>query len=225
MADINVERKGPSIWPWIIGLIVLALLIWALAEMLGDDDDADTAPLVTDTTALIAEPTAPAAGTPAPGAVAAAVPPAVEEYMSTCVQGASPTDMGLQHQYTADCIQRLSGSIDAVINRPEVINANVQQRLDNFRQQAERLRASDPQATTHSNLVRQTFVSAADLLNTVQDERYASATDLDTRATGVRQAAEAVQATTPLLNQRDAVQRFFQEAGETLRMMATTPAT
>lgn len=39
MADINVERKGPSIWPWIIGLLVLALLIWALAELLGDDDD------------------------------------------------------------------------------------------------------------------------------------------------------------------------------------------
>ncbi len=38
MADINVERKGPSIWPWIIGLIVLALVIWALAEMFGRDD-------------------------------------------------------------------------------------------------------------------------------------------------------------------------------------------
>ena len=45
MADINVERKGPSIWPWIIGLIVVALLIWALAEMLGDDDEVAVAPV------------------------------------------------------------------------------------------------------------------------------------------------------------------------------------
>ena len=37
MADINVERKGPSIWPWIIGLLVLALLIWAIAEMVDTD--------------------------------------------------------------------------------------------------------------------------------------------------------------------------------------------
>ena len=224
MADIDVERKGPSIWPWIIGLIILALLIWALAEMLGDDD-VDTAPIVTDTPALVEEPVEPPVGTPAPGAMAA-VPPAVEEYMSSCVLGASPSDMGLQHQYTADCIQRLSGSIDAVINRPEVINANVQQRLDNFRQQAERLRASSPQATTHANIVRETFVSAADLLNTVQEERYATAADIDARAIGVRQAAEAVQATTPLLEQREAVQRFFREAGETLRMIAVaTPTT
>ena len=50
MADINVERKGPSIWPWIIGLIILALLIWALAALLGDDDEAEVAvtePVVT----------------------------------------------------------------------------------------------------------------------------------------------------------------------------------
>lgn len=39
MADINVERKQRSIWPWIIGLLVLALLIWGASEMLGGDDD------------------------------------------------------------------------------------------------------------------------------------------------------------------------------------------
>ena len=38
MAEINVERKGPNIWPWIIGLIVLALLVWALMEMFGNDE-------------------------------------------------------------------------------------------------------------------------------------------------------------------------------------------
>lgn len=31
MADINVERKrGAGIWPWIIGLIILALVLWWL---------------------------------------------------------------------------------------------------------------------------------------------------------------------------------------------------
>lgn len=44
MADIHVDRRGPSIWPWIIGLIVLALLIWALTELLDNDDDLVTDP-------------------------------------------------------------------------------------------------------------------------------------------------------------------------------------
>jgi hypothetical protein len=33
--DVETRRRGPSIWPWIIGLIVLALLVWALAELFG----------------------------------------------------------------------------------------------------------------------------------------------------------------------------------------------
>jgi hypothetical protein len=33
VAEIHTQRRGPSVWPWIIGLIVLALLVWALAEL------------------------------------------------------------------------------------------------------------------------------------------------------------------------------------------------
>ncbi len=53
MADINVERKSPGIWPWIIGLIVLALLIWALVAAMDGDDDAEVA--VLDPAAEVAE--------------------------------------------------------------------------------------------------------------------------------------------------------------------------
>jgi len=34
MADINVERRGPRVWPWILGIIILIVLIWAITEML-----------------------------------------------------------------------------------------------------------------------------------------------------------------------------------------------
>lgn len=40
MADINVERKQRSIWPWILGLILLALLIWLLSSMFNRNDEA-----------------------------------------------------------------------------------------------------------------------------------------------------------------------------------------
>ncbi len=39
MADIRVEPRRPGAWPWIAGLIVLALLIWGLTRLLGGDDD------------------------------------------------------------------------------------------------------------------------------------------------------------------------------------------
>ena len=58
MAEINVERKGPSVWPWIVGLLVVALLIWLLVEMFGNDDE----PVVADepTVGFLVAPTAPA---------------------------------------------------------------------------------------------------------------------------------------------------------------------
>lgn len=37
MADIDIQRKK-SVWPWIIGLIVLIVIVWALFEM-GDEEE------------------------------------------------------------------------------------------------------------------------------------------------------------------------------------------
>ncbi|HVR99555.1 MAG TPA: hypothetical protein VMW27_23225 [Thermoanaerobaculia bacterium] len=42
MAEIRIERKRTNIWPWIIGLIVLALLVWALIGLMDNDRDEAT---------------------------------------------------------------------------------------------------------------------------------------------------------------------------------------
>ncbi|HYO16027.1 MAG TPA: hypothetical protein VE685_22740 [Thermoanaerobaculia bacterium] len=44
MAEIRVERKRrSSVLPWILGLLVLALAIWAVSELMDNDrDDAVT---------------------------------------------------------------------------------------------------------------------------------------------------------------------------------------
>ena len=40
MANIEIERKsGMGVWPWVIGLIVAALLVWVLVGSFGDDAD------------------------------------------------------------------------------------------------------------------------------------------------------------------------------------------
>lgn len=41
MADINVERRSRSIWPWVIGLLVLAVLAWLLLSMFSNDEVRD----------------------------------------------------------------------------------------------------------------------------------------------------------------------------------------
>lgn len=49
MADINVTKGGPTIWPWVLGLLVLALMIWALAEVFGDDAEINIPDPIADT--------------------------------------------------------------------------------------------------------------------------------------------------------------------------------
>ena len=36
MADTAVGRRGPGAWPWVAGLIVLALLLWGITRLLND---------------------------------------------------------------------------------------------------------------------------------------------------------------------------------------------
>lgn len=32
MADINIERKGGSIWPWLVGLLLLAVVVFVVLQ-------------------------------------------------------------------------------------------------------------------------------------------------------------------------------------------------
>lgn len=61
MAEIEVRRRRPLVWPWIVGLAVAAVLIWLLSERLtppGAGTDAGPAEQVRD------EPVAPPASGP-----------------------------------------------------------------------------------------------------------------------------------------------------------------
>jgi len=50
VADINVERKGPSVWPWVVGLLILALLVWGLMELFGGAPETNGSTASPDTT-------------------------------------------------------------------------------------------------------------------------------------------------------------------------------
>lgn len=224
MAEINVERKDTSIWPWILGLLLLALLAWGVYELL-DDDTADVAeaPLV------VPGPAAPVVDPAAAPAVptdqtAANIPAAVTEYANTCAQPMDASaNMGLQHDFTANCVQRLVDALDAVIVRNNIADTNVQQRLTSMRQTAQNLRASPAEATNHANMTREAFAGAADLMQAVHQAGYSTVAPLGTAVSEAQTAAQNVQADMQMLNQQQAVHNFFREAGDAVRMMAETP--
>ena len=66
MADINVERKssgGRNFLPWILGLLLLAALLWGLSRMFGGDREETNAVPVESTTTTTTETTGDPAAT------------------------------------------------------------------------------------------------------------------------------------------------------------------
>ncbi len=41
MAEINIERKKKPVWPWLLLILILALLGWAIYELVIEDDTVD----------------------------------------------------------------------------------------------------------------------------------------------------------------------------------------
>jgi hypothetical protein len=39
MAEINIERKTKPVWPWLLLVLVIALLAWALYQFTNEPDD------------------------------------------------------------------------------------------------------------------------------------------------------------------------------------------
>jgi len=40
MADINIEQKRPSLWPWVFGLLLLVALVYGAAKVLERNESA-----------------------------------------------------------------------------------------------------------------------------------------------------------------------------------------
>lgn len=100
MADIDVERKSGNRWIWwVLGLIVLALLLWWLLAGRGDDD-ADLEPVTATAVEPITPATTPEVVAAAPGVSIADILGSPDEYLGQNWQDESvnvvevPTDRG-----------------------------------------------------------------------------------------------------------------------------------
>lgn len=213
MADIDLQRKKRSWWPFIIGALALILVIWGIAELMEDD-----APVAIDDPALVEPAPGPAAemGVEEPAAPGAAA--AIADFRTQCVETTDDQDMGLQHEWTVGCLESLATAMDASIRADTVGSVILEERLTTLRQRAADVREADPSATTHAATVTEAFDAAAELVATYQDERGTADANY---AEDLRQAADRLDSDQLLLEQRDAVHAFFREAGDALQTIST----
>jgi hypothetical protein len=210
MADINIEKKSPTTWIWwVLGLVILGLLLfWLLTPgtrdqvaLVDDDPAAETMPA-----------TAPPTAAPAGAAMV------VQEYRERCAPQ-QPGQMALDHQHTAECLRRLADAIQTSVRQQP--QAQADPHLQNARQVADQLEASPADAANHSQMTRDGFQSITTAFQEMQAEMRMG---LDAEIQRLQQTAESVDPGTPMLDQRQRVQDFFNQAGNVLDRMTQTGA-
>jgi hypothetical protein len=195
MAEIKLERKGTPIWPWILGLLLLAALLW---YFLGRDSDATT---TGDTTAV--------------GATGAAVAPATgidgnpageEGFIAYVDRNDTSGETEANHQYTADGIRRLAAMLQTsgggANDGPWITMSTI----------ADSLQLTGPGDDRHADMAKRAFQLAVGAMGSGAGVAQA------------RTAAEAIDTARPLGEQTAQVRIFFERARDVMRSMPSAGA-
>ena len=210
MAEINIERKERTTWPWLLlGLLLVALLAWWL---LSRNDDGDFATVQDTTGAVIDTADATSAG------IREGAPGALSDFVAWTNENRARQEADTTHAFTAEGIRHLADAIAEIVDRDTTGAMMLRQRADTIRGLADALQRNW-QSTNHAEYARRAFMEATMALESLRDQRYPNAA---TQVAQVRQAAEGVQANQTLLPQRQQVQQFFDRAAEALQTMGNT---
>lgn len=205
MAEIQIEKKERSPWPWVLGALALVVLVVLLTGVLGDDAD-DELRADLDTVAPVVETGAVGVGTAIPE---------VEQF-AQWVAAMNPAEFGRSHEYTADGVVALTAAFGAIAQRDTVGGQAVDPALERARAAAHDIQ-TDPTALSHADRVQNAFTTLTELAAALQQVRFPGA---ETTVNDMRNAARAVAPTTPLLDQTDAVEQFFRAAADALEQMS-----
>lgn len=210
MADIQLERKEKGVnWMWVLLILaLLALLAWWLLSQRGDGDR-----VVMAADSGVVMDTARDTGTAIAGA-----PAEVNDFLRYVDDSRARTEMGRDHEYTADGIRRLAAALGAMAGADTTGSVALRPRIDSLRQQAEALQRN-AESGQHAAQTRQAFDRSVSVMDALQQRRQGSATGQVNEA---RQAAQAIQPARQLLEQRAEVQRFFERAADAVRSLASS---
>jgi D-alanyl-D-alanine carboxypeptidase len=214
VADIDVERKsGPPVWMWVLGLLLLALIIWAIVSMMDRDDTRDVLP-ATDTIGTMRD-------TVAPGAAGAAVLPAqAEAFIRDCrVDEGQRTDaMGVDHTFTVNCFNNLAASVDGMAQEHGA-TANVSQHTQTIRDRARQIEQSPPESLQHAGWTREAALAGASAMEALHQAGYTARTQVQAPVNQMRQHAQEIERTELHLDQMTHLRSYFRSAADALNAM------
>ena len=208
MAEIRIEeKKGGSILPWILGLLLLGLLIWGAAELFEESDELEAV-----TTEEVDEDYRPATNVNNDiEDVDYAYRNDIQAYMDYTddMEG----EMGLDHEFSHGALTKLANATAAVATSHRV---NLGSNLDQVKQLADDI-TKDPMATDHADKIRMAALSIVESLDQINTDAFEDgAAD---EITMLRKEAQSINGKSLTLNQKEDVRTFFSAARDVLSKM------
>lgn len=195
MTEIKIEKKQP-IWPWIlVALVILALVYFFF---LRDDNTVD---VIDDKVEMVNEEQT--------NKLSEAAISEINDYTSYI---GNEANMGLDHEYSHGALDRLIDATEAVSNS---LGIDLRADMENARAKAGDI-TDDPYEVDHADKIKDAANIVFQALKKIQNQKFP---DLDESCAEVENAVSGITSDTQTLNQKDAVNDFFQQAGELLTNM------
>ncbi len=191
MAEIKIEKKK-QVWPWLLlGAVILALLLYFF--VFNKEDEMNE---VAETPVALID---------------------IHENNSTVAAyvnfiNSDTNKMSLDHSYTNEALLKLTDATNAMADEA---GYSVKADLEKVKEYADKI-TNDPFETSHANNIKKAAEILAGSLQNLQRAKYPM---LENDAAEVKSAAEAINAETLTLEQRNAVKSFFGEAANLLEKM------
>jgi hypothetical protein len=207
MAEIPIERKKKNtIWPWILGIVVVGLLIWMLA---------DNNVVVEDGTALNEREQGYMYGTDRQ----------TQDFRDQRGDGSAEEfvqyveerngEISQSHEYTREGLLFLADALDDLYMR---IGPAAERSVDTdeIRNQAQQL-GEDVTSEQHANVIRNAFMTAANALQNLQSSYFPN---LDQQTNNVVEAAREIEGQELATEQGERIDEFFEQAANTVEEMS-----
>ncbi len=212
MAEIHIEKKKKPIWPWILGALLLAVVIWIVVDSTNSKDDSQRQVVTTQTTRQQEDFYT--------DQQEIQNTDAVDDFINFVQEGNAREDMDIDHEYTAEGIRLLSVALNDVVNQLGVDDVNMQQKKENLNRKADQIQ-KNPTSTQHADTLKSAFISSAEIMSNIQKEHFPN---LNSQVNNISETAQAIDPNTQTLNQKHNVKAFFSSAAQALHEMANRNA-
>lgn len=200
MAEIDIEKKkNKPVWPWILAALVLIGIIWAVAEL-------DTSPEAEEV-AVAEEPYVeePIVREPQANQLGEA------DFVAYVNDVEVKEQMGLSHEVTSTALNKLAEQLRDLTQNDEMFA----EEINSIEQYAQAI-TTDPESLQHADKVSAAFTNAANVIGNIQENRFP---DAESAVNDLQEKARELEENQQLLNQKEAVSAYFEQAAEAVEEM------